>query len=254
MRTGNSPLILRRIHSLSSKLLWFANDALPPLALCYPQILLHFQAHFEHLNFIKYTRNAWVRIPAHARTLTRVHEPRGAAPGHRTHSILRARAHPFAVRIGQADPARRGEAPKRLRRLPIPTGCQNKASLPVTTERSGGPLPPHFLGQLRLCPRAGGGCAGHGCPAPALFRPCVPDSEAARLGASCLLFRAERAFSSHFRHPLSFAPLLSCSLSSSHPLRTPSGLLVSWTKTCGRLTPAMPSLQKVAASAAAGGW
>lgn len=41
------------------------------------------------------------------------------------------------MRIGRADPAPRDEAPKRLRRLPIPTGCQNKSSLSVTTERSG---------------------------------------------------------------------------------------------------------------------
>lgn len=61
--------------------------------------------------------------------------PAGPAPSHRTHSILRARAHPSAVGIGQADPARRGETPKRLRRLPIPTAV--KTSLPSLSQRSG---------------------------------------------------------------------------------------------------------------------
>lgn len=61
--------------------------------------------------------------------------PAGPAPSHRTHSILRARAHPSAVGIGRADPARRGETPKRLRRLPIPTAV--KTSLPSLSQRSG---------------------------------------------------------------------------------------------------------------------
>ncbi|KAG8520993.1 Inactive phospholipase C-like protein 1 [Galemys pyrenaicus] len=97
---------------------------------------------------------------ARAHTLSSTRALLDQASSYRMHSILLDRAHPFRVGIGRVNsPSRLERTPKRLRRLPIPTGCQNKSSLPVTTERSGGrpPPPPHFLRLLSRCPRAGGG-------------------------------------------------------------------------------------------------
>lgn len=143
--------------------------------------MLHFQAHFEYLNFIKYTKSAGGCAYPRALALSLEYtSPAGPAPGYRTHSILHARAHPFAVRIGRADPARRGEAPKRLRRLPIPTGCQNKSSLPVTTEWSGD------CRRCHRCRRASwGSCAaarGQVAGAPAAVAQLRPRSGRARPG------------------------------------------------------------------------
>lgn len=111
----------------------------------------------------------------------------GQAPSNRTHSILRARAHPSAVRIGRAEPPRRASAPERPGSLPIPTGCQNKSSLPVTGERSGGRRRTSWGRRAAV----GGQVAG-GRSAVVARAAHVPASEAPGSGARCLLSAQSR--------------------------------------------------------------
>lgn len=138
--------------------------------------------------------------------------------------------------VGPTSP-RRGEPPKRPRRLPIPTGCQNKSSLPVTTERSGGRRHRRHTswGSCTAVHGQVAGAPGCGRRAAAPLRPARPGSEGQALGAFCL------AHSGRLHHvsdtSLSSSPLLLSSRS--HLLPTPAavprGLPASWTQACGRL-------------------
>lgn len=121
--------------------------------------------------------------------------------------------------------------------------CQSpravKTSLPSLSQQSGAerrpppPPPRYFLGLLRGCPRAGGGGAGRGLPAPAprglcASRPRRPPSQAA--GAFCF---AQTGRLHHISDTsLSFSPLLLLPAHSPphtrhHP--SPGELRASWT-------------------------
>lgn len=125
---------------------------------------------------------------------------RGAGSKRRARPILGAAAHPSAVRIGRAGPPRRGEAPERPTRLPIPTGCQNKS--PSLSQHSGVQAAAGLPGAAAL--RSAGRWRVHPPEAPGSgpFRsPCAPAPEAAWPGARYLLSGAERAFTSRFGYP-----------------------------------------------------
>lgn len=94
------------------------------------------------------------------------------------------------MRIGRAEPPRRASAPERPGSLPIPTGCQNKSSLPVTGERSGGRCRRSTSWGRRAAVggQVAGGRSAVAAPAAAL----VPAPEAPGSGARCLLSAQSR--------------------------------------------------------------
>lgn len=172
------------------------------------------------------------------RTLARASSPStgasgaGQAPSNRTHSILLARAHPSAVRIGRAEPPRRASAPERPGSLPIPTGCQNKSSLPVTGERSGGRRRTSWGRRAAV----GGQVAG-GRSAVVARAAHVPASEAPGSGARCLLSaQSRRSPPVSGVPPAAFRLLLPpAHIFSPPPPPVRAGPLTSWTTARGRL-------------------
>lgn len=158
----------------------------------------------------------------------------GRAPSCCTHSILRARAHPSAVWIGRAEPPRRASAPERLRRLPIPAGCQNK-SFPPCHRRAEWRPPPHFLGPPRRGRRAGGGWpvrshrSGRTRPGSGGSWPGARRLLSAPSGRSHHVSGASRCFSACFSLPLASSPR--------PPPPARAGPLTSWTTARGRLCP-----------------
>lgn len=217
----------------------------------YPAVLLPFQAHLEYLNFLKYTRSR--SGCAHARAPPRwIREPRGPAAG-RAHSILRARAHPSAEGIGRAHPARPGETPERLRRLPVPTAV--KTSLPSLSQPSGAEAAaalPEVCARLSAGRWPVRGAAGPGCCPSQAAR--VRASEAAQPepGAFCL---AQSGCLHHISDTsLSCSPLLPPVHSAPRTRRRPpADCRPPGLKPADGSAQAMPPVQKVAAAAAAGG-
>lgn len=179
-----------------------------------------------------YSECLWVRTLARASSPSTGASGAGQAPSNRTHSILRARAHPSAVRIGRPEPPRRASAPERPGSLPIPTGCQNKSSLPVTGERSGGRRRRTSWGRRAA---VGGQVAGgrSAVAAPAAHVP-APRLLAPALTAFCL-HRAGARLASPVP-PAAFRLLLPpAHIFSPPPPPVRAGPLTSWTTARGRL-------------------
>lgn len=177
-----------------------------------------------------------------------------AGCGRRAHSILRARAHPSAEGIGRAHPARPGETPERLRRLPVPTAV--KTSLPSLSQPSGAEAAAAALPEVCARLSAGRwpvrGAAGPGCCPSQAAR--VRASEAAQPepGAFCL---AQSGCLHHISDTsLSCSPLLPPVHSAPRTRRRPpADCRPPGLKPADGSARAMPPVQKVAAAAAAGG-
>lgn len=194
------------------------------------------------------------------RTRVRLHLPwvleRGWA-GSRLHNTFHSLRSGTPLRSGDwsgRPPLRRVEAPKRRRRLPIPTGCQNKSSLLVTTELSGG--------RRRRRTSWGRGAAvrgqvegelGRGPQAPAPLRlraPPPPRPPGQASGAFCL---AQSGHFITFRTPPSPSLLSSLPLTTPHSRRRPpTDCRPAGSQPSDVSARAMSPLQKVVAAAAPG--
>lgn len=153
-----------------------------------PSHFLHLRAAFAFLNFLKCTLSACgcAHWRAHPRL---VPGPAGLGRlGATEHIPFFALGHtpPRSGLVGSNTP-RRTSAPERPGRLPIPTGCQNKSSLPVTGERSGGRRRTSWGRRAAV----GGQVAG-GRSAIASQAAHVPAPEAPGSGARCLLSAQSR--------------------------------------------------------------